>query len=63
MAHPDDKRMMVRTPRGSTIEALAGGQYRVCTPEGSCQTVSGLHRANDLMYWKESQRTQAQPDG
>ena len=53
----DDKRMMVRTPRGSTIEALQGGQYRVCTADGSCRTVTGLHRANDLMYWQESQRT------
>jgi hypothetical protein len=59
MGEPDHKRMMVRTPRGSTIEALDGGQYRVCTPEGVCQTVSGLHRANDVMYWKESQKAQS----
>jgi hypothetical protein len=63
MTQADDKRVVVQTPRGSSIEALEGGQYRVCTPEGQCQTVTGLHRANDLMYWKESQRVQAQPGG
>jgi hypothetical protein len=63
MTQADDKRVVVQTPRGSSIEALEGGQYRVCTPEGQCQTVTGLHRANDLMYWKESQRAQAQPGG
>lgn len=63
MAQADEKRVVVRTPRGSSIEALEGGHYRVCTPEGHCQTVTGLHRANDLMYWKESQRVREQPDG
>ena len=56
MAQVDETRVVVRTQRGSSIEALEGGLYRVCTPEGQCQTVTGLHRANDLMYWKESQR-------
>ena len=60
MTLDNEKRVVVRTPRGSSIEALEGGQYRVCTPEGQCQTVIGLHRANDLMYWNESQRAQAQ---
>ena len=60
MTLDNEKRVVVRTPRGSSIEALEGGQYRVCTPEGQCQTVIGLHRANDLMYWKESPRAQAQ---
>lgn len=59
MGDPENKRMMVRTPRGSTIEALDGGRYRVCTPEGTCRTVTGLHRANDLMYWTESQGAQS----
>lgn len=63
MAEVDDRRFVVRTPRGSSIEALNGGRYRVCTPEGQCQTVTGLHRANDLMYWKESQRAPEQPGG
>jgi len=60
MAKKDETRVVVRTPRGSSIEVLEDGQYRVCTPEGQCQTVTGLHRANDLMYWKESQRAHDQ---
>jgi hypothetical protein len=55
MIEIDVTRVVVNTPRGSTIEALEGGRYRVCTRHGSCQTVTGLHRANDLMYWRESQ--------
>lgn len=55
MIEIDATRVVVSTPRGSTIEALEGGRYRVCTRHGSCQTVTGLHRANDLMYWRESQ--------
>ena len=58
-----NKRLVVRPPRGSTIEALEGGYYRVCTREGVCQTVTGLHRANDLMYWRESQPAPGQPGG
>jgi hypothetical protein len=56
MHDSNEKRVVVRTPRGSTIEALEGGYYKVCTAQGHCQTVSGLHRANDVMYWHESQR-------
>ena len=41
------------TPKGSTIEALPEGDYRVCWASGICQTVSGLHRANALLYWHE----------
>ena len=56
MHDSNEKRVVVCTPRGSTIEALEGGYYKVCTAQGHCQTVSGLHRANDVMYWHESQR-------
>ena len=56
MGEPKEQRLVVRTPRGSTIEHLESGDYRVCMASGECQTVTGLHRANDVMYWKESQR-------
>ncbi|MEN9767847.1 hypothetical protein [Vulcanococcus sp.] len=54
----DDPRLVAQTPEGSTIEALEDGRYRVCLPQGPCQTVSGLHRANDLLYWSEQTRPQ-----
>ena len=63
MDNAANKRLVVMTPRGSTIEALEDGNYRVCTREGLCQTVTGLHRANDLMYWRESQPAPEQPGG
>ena len=47
------ERVLVITPKGSTIEALPEGYYRVCWASGICQTVSGLHRANALLYWHE----------
>ncbi len=50
------KRLVAMTPTGSTIEALEDGHYRVCLPEGPCQIVTGLHRANDLLYWSEQTR-------
>ena len=49
--NPD--RVLVITPKGSSIEALRDGDYRVCWASGLCQTVSGLHRANSLLYWHE----------
>lgn len=53
---PGRKRLVAMTPTGSTIEALEDGHYRVCLPQGPCQTVMGLHRANDLLYWSEQTR-------
>jgi len=53
---PGCRRLVAMTPTGSTIEALEDGAYRVCLPQGPCQTVNGLHRANDLLYWSEQTR-------
>jgi hypothetical protein len=61
MDEAKEQRLVVRTPRGSTIELLETGYYRVCMASGECQTVTGLHRANDVMYWKESQRAVSPP--
>ena len=47
------ERVLVITPKDSSIEALRDGDYRVCWASGLCQTVTGLHRANSLLYWHE----------
>lgn len=46
MANP--KRICL-TSRGSTIDALGGGQYRVCDPSQSCTVTDGLWAAYESL--------------
>jgi hypothetical protein len=46
------------TSRGSTIDALGGGQYRVCDQSRSCTVTEGLWAAYESLRELEQKRTQ-----
>ena len=45
--------LVVATPRGSTIEAIGHGTYRVCDVTHHCREVDGLWQAQELLQQAE----------
>ena len=48
-----DSRLVAATPRGSTIEAVGPGTYRVCDISRHCREVNGLWQAQELLQHAE----------
>ena len=48
---------IAHTAKGSTIDALGGNCFRVCDPQGHCQTVQGLWNAEEVIRRSEKSST------
>lgn len=52
--------LVASTPRGSTIEAMGTGTYRVCDISQHCREVDGLWQAQQLL--QKAERLHRHPD-
>ena len=55
-----DSDLVAATPRGSTIEAMGHGTYRVCDLNRHCREVTGLWQAQELL--QQAERLHRHPD-
>ncbi len=45
------------TAKGSTLDSLGGNFFRVCDPQGHCQSVQGLWNAEEVLRRSEQPST------
>jgi len=48
---------IAHTAKGSTLDSLGGNFFRVCDPQGHCQSVEGLWNAEEVLRRNERPST------